>query len=418
MIENNIFEKALHIEKPWFIKKVIFNEESKRLDIYVDFHKGSTFFYESIKENIRGNFKVYDTEDKVWRHLNFFEHECYIHARTPIVKISGDKNNNFRLISPPWIGKCPGFTLLFEALILQLAKSMPIHTLCKIIGESDYKIWKILDKYVEESRYNLDLSNLKFVGLDETSKKKGHDYITLFVDLEQKRTIFITSGKDSSTISAFKKDLEKHNGDSKNISKISSDMSPAFIKGIKTELPNAEITFDKFHIIKIINKAVDEVRKLEVKSNPILKKSKYVFLKNHENLKIKEKKKFDEIELSQQNLKTMKAYNIKIAFQQIYSADNEKEFETLLKKWYFWATHSKIEPIQKAAKTIKKHWGGVLAWKKSQINNGILEGLNSLIQAAKSKARGFKTFKKFKIVAYLVTGKFDFSKMNKYYLPV
>jgi len=417
MFEENIFEKALHITNPWYIKEVKFDEQSKRLDIYVDFHKGAEFFYESLEEGISGNYKAYDTEEKVWRHLNFFEHECYIHARTPRVKISGKEKDNIRLVSPPWTGKCPGFTLLFEALVLQLAKAMPVHTLCSIIKESDYKIWNILEKYIEESRVKLDFSKLRFIGLDETSKKKGHDYITLFVDLEQKRTIFITEGKDSSTINSFKKDLIEHKGKAENITKVSCDMSPAFIKGVKKELPNAKITFDKFHIMKIINRAVDEVRKLEVKSNPILKKSKYVFLKNEKNLKSLEKGKLSQIQLSKQNLKTIRAYNLRVSFQQIYAAIDEKEFEILLKKWYFWATHSKIDSIKKVAKTIKNHWEGILAWKKSQINNGILEGLNSLIQAAKSKARGFKTFKKFKIVAYLITGKFDFTKINKYYLP-
>lgn len=412
-----MFEKALHIEKPWYIKEIVFDEVTKKLDIYIDFICGSSFYYESSKDNISGEFKAYDTKNKTWRHLNFFEHECYLHARVPRVKLKGVENESIRLINPPWAGKCPGFTLLFESLILQLAKAMPVHTLCNIINESDFKIWKMLHIYIKESRNNLDLSNIKFVGMDETSRKKGHNYITLFVDLEQARTIFITEGKDNSTVKDFAEDLKEHGGKAENIEKVSCDMSPAFIKGVNDNLSNAEITFDKFHIIKIINKGVDEVRKQEVKIHPILKESKYVLLKNEKNLKSKEKEKLSDILLSKQNLKSLRAYNIKLAFQEIYKAKDENEFESLLKKWYFWATHSRMEPIIKVAKTIKKHWEGILSWKRSQINNGLLEGLNSLIQAAKRKARGFKTVRNFKIMAYLVTGKFNFTKLNKYYLP-
>ena len=194
-------------------------------------------------------------------------------------------------------------------------------------------------------------------------------------------------------------------------------MSLAFIKGVKENLPNATITFDKFHILKLINEAVDEVRREEVKQNPLLKGKRYIFLKNSNNLSKKQHNQLESLSLSKLNLKSIRALHIREAFQAIYTATTECEFEILIKKWYFWATHSKLEPIKKAAKTIKKHWDGVIAWKKSQINNGILEGLNSLIQAAKAKSRGFRTFKNFRVIAFLLTGKLNFGILNKHILP-
>jgi transposase len=109
---------------------------------------------------------------------------------------------------------------------------------------------------------------------------------------------------------------------------------------------------------------------------------------------------------------------IREAFQDIYNADTREEFETLLKKWYYWATHSQLEPIKEVAKTIKAHWDGILSWFDSRISNGILEGLNSIIQAAKAKSRGFKNFQYFRVMVYLLTGKFDYSKINKHYVPI
>jgi transposase len=111
---------------------------------------------------------------------------------------------------------------------------------------------------------------------------------------------------------------------------------------------------------------------------------------------------------------SIRAIHIRENFQKLYKAPTEEDFEDLLKKWYFWATHSRLEPMIKAAKTIKNDWDGVLDWKKSQISNGILEGLNSIVQAAKAKARGFKTFRNFRIVVFLLTGDLDFKPLNPY----
>ena len=181
-------------------------------------------------------------------------------------------------------------------------------------------------------------------------------------------------------------------------------------------LPEAKITFNKFHILKIINEAVDDVRRMEVKENPLLKGTRYLFLKNEQNLTQAERNKKAELQLSTLNIKVFRALSLRETFQQIYAAQTGADFETLLKKWYFWATHSRLNPMKKAAKTIKNHWDGILQWKKSQINNGILEGLNSVVQAAKRKARGYK-FKHFKTIVYLITGGLDFSKVNSACLP-
>jgi len=409
MIE--LFEKALNINKPWYIKEIHFDPEIKRLDIEIDFKKGAVFDYMDKDKNIEyKNLKAYDTTNKTWRHLNFFEHECYLHARIPRVKLPEGK---VKTLKAPWEGLSKGFTLLFEALLIQLCSSMPINSVAKLVGVNDNKIWEMLNRYIKVTRAKEEYSHIDAIGMDETSRAKGHDYITLFVDLKAKRTIFVAKGKSAQTLHDFKEDFETHNGDTNNIKNVSCDMSPAFIKGVEERLPNAQITFDKFHILKIINSAVDEVRKEEYKTNKILKGTKYIWLKNRDNLSKSQKETLKELTLSKMNLKTARALRIRESFQDIYSADSKERFETYLKKWYFWATHSRLEPIKKVAKTIKKHWNGIISWYESRINNGILEGLNSVIQAAKSKARGYKTFRNYKIIVYLLTGKLNFGLVNE-----
>jgi len=408
---KEIFGKALGINKPWFVTDINFDPAAKRLDIRLNFIKGSTFSFE--QDGVVGDYKAYDTIEKEWRHLNFFEHECYLKARVPRVKTP---DNKVHLILPAWSGLQNGFTLLFEALILQLCKGMPVHNVSKLVNTSNHKIWSLLDKYTEETRELNDYSKVTTLGMDETSIAKGHDYVTLFVDLAKKKTIFVTEGKDSATVKAFSEDFSRHNGSADNITDVSCDMSPAFIKGVKENLPKAKITFDKFHILKLINASVDEVRRMEAQKNPLLTGTRYIFLKNEKNLTVKERHKKEELQLSKLNHRLFRALSLRETFQQIYTAPNTISFEQLLKKWYYWATHSRLEPMKQVASTIKKHWDGILRWKISQINNGILEGLNSVVQAAKRKARGYK-FKHFKTIVYLITGGLDFSKVNPEYLP-
>jgi transposase len=407
---KELFQMALNVTDPWLVNDLKFDVESKRLDVYIDFKKGSTFsFFDEKEDKEIAGLKAYDTSSKTWKHLSFFEHECYLHARVPRVKLP---NGRVKQIQTPWEGLSNGFTLLFEAFLLQLCQAMPVNKVAKITKVSDDKLWDMCEKYIDQTREHEDFKEIHSIGLDETSRAKGHEYITLFVDLIERRTIFITEGKDNTTVKRLTEDFEVHNGKADSIKNVSCDMSPAFIKGVKEYLPKAEITFDKFHILKIINEAVDKVRKQEVSTNRLLTGTRYIWLKNYNNLTIKQKETLESLTMSSMNLKTMRAYNIRQAFQDIYRASSQEEFSTYLRKWYYWATHSKLEPIIKAAKTVKRHWAGIVRWHESKINNGILEGLNSVIQAAKSKARGYKTFKNYKIIVYLLTGKLDFSLVN------
>jgi transposase len=260
-----------------------------------------------------------------------------------------------------------------------------------------------------------DYSDVRVIGVDETAARRGHDYVSLFVDIEEKRTIFVTEGKDQKVVSKFVDDLIAHNGSAEQITQVSCDMSPAFIKGVTDNLPNADVVFDRFHVTKIVNEAVDKVRKAEVVNNPILKNTKYLFLKNQDNLTKFQQEHLNEIRLSGLNLKTMRALNIRETFQQIYQAKSPMLFKKLLNKWYFWATHCQIQPIKEAAYTIRRHWNGIVNWMDYKINNGILEGFNSIFQAAKSKARGYQRADTIKAIIYLLTGKLDFQKINPHY---
>jgi transposase len=290
---------------------------------------------------------------------------------------------------------------------MTMAKAMPVKSIADIVKEHDTRIWRVLNHYVHQSRQGADFSTVTEVGIDETSSKRGHNYVSLFVDLKASQVLFVTEGKDASTLERFKTDFEEHHGDPSHIQEVCCDMSPAFIKGVEKQFPEAHLTFDKFHVLKVINEAVDEVRRQEQQVRPELKKTRYLWLKNPVNLKANQTATLEALRVKKLNLKTARAYHIRMNFQEFWSQPLPAA-EAFLKKWYFWATHSRLVPIKEAAYTMKRHWDGILRWFTSKINNGILEGINSLIQAAKARARGYRTVKNLITMIYLIGGKLEF----------
>jgi transposase len=400
MMEAELFAAALGLQKPWCVSELDFSASRKRLDITIDFEAGSLFPCPTCGTPS----KAYDCKTKSWRHLDFFQHEAHLSARVP--RVACPNGCGTKRVEVPWARQGSGFTLLFEALLLTLCKDMPVATIATLVGEHDTRLWRVLHHYVDKARDKADFSNVIKIGVDETSSKRGHNYISLFCDMDERKLLFATAGKDKATVEAFKQDFELHNGCAENVTQVSCDMSPSFISGVTHELPNAEITFDKFHVVKLLNEGVDEVRRQEVNDNDILKNTRYIWLKNRTNLTECQSTTFES--LSKMNLKTSRAYQLKINFQDFYSLPNRESAEAYLKRWYYWATHSRLEPMIKAAKTIKRHWDGVLNGFDSQLTNALLEGMNSLIQAAKSRARGYRSNRNFIAMAHLIGAKLDF----------
>lgn len=397
-----LFKIALNLEDPWYIKSIEFNKDKKQMDIEIDFIPGSRFECSNCKNPDNS---IHDTKERVWRHLNFFQYKTFIHARVP--RTVCQECGLTRLIDVPWARRSTGFTLLLDALILLLAQSMPISAVSEIIDEHDTRIWRVLAFYIPESRSKEDHSDVKVVGVDETSCAKFHKYISLFVDLDRSKVLYVCEGKDASVISSFKGDLEDHNGSPEKIEMFCSDISPAFISGITEQFPKSSLTFDKFHVMKMVNEAIDQVRREEQHQNEELKNTRYMWLKNPNNLSLAEKEKIGS--LKDMNLTTSKAYNLKLSLKDFWTFNDKLLAEDFLKKWYFWATHSQIDPIIEAAKTIKLHWSGIINYAETKISNGVLEGINSMVQSAKSSARGFRTTKNLILIIYLRLGKLEFN---------
>jgi transposase len=398
MRDTTLMQQALGLTPPWTVVRSDFDTEAGRLDVEIDFTPGSRFACPNCGA---ADCPAYDTQRKTWRHLNFFQHQAYLHARVPRVRC---ETCGIRQVNVPWARPDSGFTLLFEAMVMTMVSAMPVKAVARIVDEHDTRLWRVVHHYVEEGRARADASEVSRVAIDETAARRGHDYITLFVDIDQARVLFATEGKDAATVAAFAEDLAAHGGNPAAVEEVCIDMSPAFIKGVAESLPEAAVTFDKFHAVKIINDAVDQVRRAEQKQQGVLRGTRYIWLRNPDTLSERQRTTLES--LPTRHLKTARAYQIRLAFQELYDQPSEAA-ASYLKKWYFWATHSRLEPVIDAAHTVKRHWDGILRWFDSKIANGLIEGINSLVQAAKAKARGYRSTRNLKAMIYLVTGKLD-----------
>jgi len=400
---KEIFSIALNLSEPWYIKDIKMTIPngtiSGKIDIYIDFERGYKF-----KDQHGKDTSAYDTVQKQWRHLNFFQHECYIHARVPRIKTKGEWINNVQV---PWARKGSGFTLLFEAFSMLLIESeMPVKRASNLMGIYDTRLWRIFGYWVSKAYNADDQKDVCTIGIDETSTRKGHNYVTIAVDMEKKRVIYATPGKDAKCIEDLKNHLISKECDPNQIEKTCIDMSPAFISGIINNFPNAQITFDKYHIMKIINEAMDNLRKAERRENEELKNHKYIFLKSDKRLN-KEEKEFKYYFLTSYP-KLGEAYRLKELFDEFWDLKNEEEAAGYLSYWCDMVEDSKIQPFIKAAATIKGHWSGIINYIKSRLNNGILEGINSKIQLAKKRARGYRNIDNFINMIYFIAGKLKF----------
>jgi transposase len=400
MQDTTLLQMALALTPPWQVSRAEFDAEARRLDISIDFTPGSRF---PCPHCAAPDCPAHDTEPKTWRHLNFFQHQAWLNARVPRVRCA---TCGVKQVTVPWARPGSGFTLLFEALIMTMVPAMTVRAAADLIGEHDTRFWRVLHHYVDEARARMDASTVTRVAIDETAARRGHNYISLFVDIDEARVLHVTEGKDAATVAAFAEDLTAHGGDPQAIAEACIDMSPAFIKGTAESLPEAKVTFDKFHTVKIINEAVDDVRRAERKGQIALKGTRYIWLRNPENLSQRQRAMLDA--LPQRHLKTARAYQMKLAFQDLYAMETPQQAQAHLKRWYFWATHSHLQPMIDAARTVKRHWDGILRWFDSRIANGLIEGINSLVQAAKAKARGYRSTRNLKAMVYLIAGKLDF----------
>lgn len=404
-MNDKLFETALGIAEPWHVVAVDLDAAAKTLTIRIDFASGSRF---AVAGEI-GVHPVHDTVSKRYRHLNFFQHECYLEVRVPRVKLP---RGAVRQVEPEWAGKLSGFTLLFEALVLMLAREMPFAAVGRLIGESWHRVAAICQRYVALALAQADFSGVTRLAIDETSKARGHDYVTLAADAERRAVLFVTEGRDADTIKRLADNLVAHGADLGAIESVSLDMSPAFIKGCTQHLPEARITFDKFHVVAHASKALDETRRIEQKTTPGLKGLRWTLLRDYACLGETARTEIDALLTRLTTQRTARAWVYREQLREILDRKQINVVSRMLWQWCTNVMRSKVDPMKDVAKMIRNHFEGIVAWAQTRQTNGFLEALNGLFQSAKRRARGYGRFSTIRTVIFLLAGKLDFSKLN------
>jgi len=383
------------MEEPWYIKDSKLDIETWRYDIRIDFRKWSKFLFNKKK------YGVYRTRARTVKHLFMWQYETYLHIRMPEIKTETWK---IVTVDCPIMRPYAKHTYHFEGLVLDLVKYMTVKKVAEHLKIHQNTVMGIVKYYVWISKDQADYKDLKYLWIDETSRKKWHHYISLWVNLETRKVCSISEWKGKEAIRDIRKEIEEHNGNADSIEQISIDLSPAFISWTKEEFRKAIVTYDKFHVTKLMLNTMDKVRKKEAIQNKILRGSKYLRLYNKSNLNEDKQKKLEE--LMRQNESLTKVYQLKENLKVFYDLPTYEEARDYLTTWCEHALSVNIPVVTNFVKTIKRHREWILNHIRNKITNGVLEWINSVIQLVKRRARWYTNIENLKAMIYLL--KWDF----------
>lgn len=405
-----LFTSALGLVPPWEVAKVELDTAKRRIDFEVRC-AAKTLSCPHCNTPAQ---RVHDRLRRSWRHLDFFQFEAWLHADVPRVACTGCGQTT--QVGVPWAREGSGFTALFEALALSLCQELPVRQAAVLLRCADKALWRRIEHYVGQARALDDMSAVRMVGIDETSLRRGQHYITVVHDLDAKRLLFACEGRDHQTVAGFVEDLKAHGGDPAQVRHVCQDMSTAYTKGVQLELPDAAISYDRFHVVKLAIEAMDEVRRTEWREQPqavaaalggkdkkVLTGLMWGMRKNPSGWSGKQLNAMHWLQHS--TLKAARAWRLKMALREVYGAalqhNDAVRAEADLRAWLSWARRSRLEPFKKLAKTLTAHLAGVVRGMLDNRSNAFVEAMNGLLQQAKRAARGFRTASNFIAIAYL-----------------
>jgi len=405
-----LFTSALGLQAPWEVQDVRLDTAKRRIDFDVLCKKASL----ACPSCGAAAQPVHDRLQRSWRHLDFFQFEAWMHAGVP--RVSCAACGKTTQLPVPWAREGSGFTLLFEALALTLCQGLPVRQSARMLRVRDKQLWRRIEHYVTEARRKQDMSKVRIVGIDETSLRRGQDYVTVVHDLEAKRLLFCTPGREHTTVQEFAVDLSAHGGEPTAIAHACMDMSAAYRKGVTTYLPKALISYDRFHVVKLAGEAMDEVRSAEWKTESERVKDELGELDAKQRRSIlwamrRNPSGWSDTQihamhwLQRANLKSARAWRLKMGLREVFakarSHNDQAQASADLKRWISWARRSRLDAFKRLAATLKSHFDAVVRGMLDHRSNAFVEAMNGLMQQAKRAARGFRTAASFIAIAYL-----------------
>lgn len=400
------YSLLLGLNSPWEVADVNLQLESSRVVIRVENDTNKACCPEC-GESCRIKDR---SPQRQWRHLDTMNFETIIQSCTPR---SNCPDCGVKTVAVPWADKSSRFTLMFEGFAVEVLQATGnVEAARKLLGLSWDCAQAIMDRAVARGLEQRDISEVQRVGFDEKSFLRGHNYITLLNDLDEGRVLDVVPERTEAACRELIMKALPTPWSRFKIEAAAMDMWPAFTKAARDLLEEAEIVFDRFHVSKHLGEAVDQVRRAEHKQlmtqgDRSLTGSRYSLLRS----KNTRTEKHEGIlkQLCGRNLKTAKAWAIKESFQEFWQARNEGFGEGVFRDWYAWAVRSRLKPVVKVAKMIKRHLDGLLSYFRHRVTNAVSEGLNSKIQSLKASARGFRNFENYRTRILFFCGKLALS---------
>lgn len=353
---------------------------------------------------------VYDTRERTWRHLDIWQYETIVHCAVPRADCPEHGTVTVRV---PWeVRPNSHFTALFEAQVLAMAVSgLTATQMASEARVSDGVVWRMLGRAVSEARAGADYSGVTRVGIDDTACRRGQSCITTMVDLDGRRVVAVTEGRDRGAVGRLCDELEGHGGDRGAVLEVTRDMAEAYARGAAAEMPRAAQTVDRFHVMQLAARATDRVRCRESRSSEdkrrLLRGTKYCWLKRPENLT--ERQAARKESLMGEHLLTARACAMTEAVRAVYACPDRESAGRELDHVVSWIMHSNVPEMKTVAKTLRREREGILNWFSRRSTNATMEGLNSIIQSIKRAARGFRNISYFETMIFLRLGRLDFS---------
>lgn len=405
-----LFTSALGLQLPWVVEDVKLDTARRRIDFEIGC-QAKALACPACKASAQ---PVHDRLRRSWRHLDFFQFEAWLHCDVP--RVACGSCGKTTQMPVPWARPGSGFTAAFEALALALCRQLPVRQAASLLRCADKQLWRRIEFYVGQARALQSFAGVQIVGIDETSLRRGQNYITVVHDLDARRLLFATQGRDHQTVADFAADLKAHGGDPAQVRHVCMDMSAAYAKGVGLALPDAQISYDRYHVVAMAMEAMDQVRRQEMADDSQAvrsalgrrdgKAARQLMWGMRRNPVSWSSKQIDVMHwLQRSTLKSARAWRLKMALRQVYARARQHnsgdQAATDLRAWLGWARRSRLEPFKKLAATLKERFDAVVRGMTDHRSNAFVEAMNGLLQQAKRAARGFRTSANFIAIAYL-----------------
>ena len=342
---------------------------------------------------------VHGYEERRWRHLDSCQYRTYLYAKVPRVKYPDGRTE---LVRVPWAEKHSRFTMLFERLAIDLLQECSIQAACRIVDISWDAADGIKQRAVRRGLRRREKVSYKRLCIDEKSYGSGHQYMTLVAQVREDRSAtvaYIGQGREEAALDGFGNGLDR--SQKAGIEAVAMDMWKPYINATKAQLHGAEekIVHDPFHLHRHMNDAVNTVRKqehavLQKQGDDRLKGTRYYWLYAEENRPDRVMHAWESLKV--ENLKTARAWAIQEMFRSLWKCASQDEASRFFSNWYGWAARSRLEPVKRVARMLKKHLPQILTYFRHRLTNAAIEGLNNKIQAIVKKAYGHRNLQRFK----------------------